>query len=135
MTRRRRVHAAMRLAGLGVRAWWGLAAFDIAACLGFARIHKTVRECRVRAASMRAPAAGDVVWAVEEACVWYVKRVPCLQRSAVATRLLRRCGVRAELVIGFRPLPFESHAWVEVDGRVVNDRQQYRTAFTVIDRL
>ena len=33
------------------------------------------------------------------------------------------------------PLPFESHAWVEVDGRVVNDRPQYQRAFTVLDRL
>jgi hypothetical protein len=135
MTRARRVPAALRLAGLGVRAWCGLAAFDVAARLGFARVHVAVRACRVNATSRHAPAVDEVVWAVEEACVWYVKRVPCLQRSAVAARLLRRCGVRAELVIGFRPLPFESHAWVEVDGRVVNDRQQYRTAFTVIDRL
>ena len=33
----------------------------------------------------------------------------------------RRNGIAAQLVIGCRPLPFESHAWVEVDGRVVND--------------
>lgn len=39
------------------------------------------------------------------------------------------------MVIGCRPLPFESHAWVELDGRVVNDRQAYRTAFVVLDRL
>jgi hypothetical protein len=58
-----------------------------------------------------------------------------LQRSVVATWLLRHHGWRAELVIGCRPLPFESHAWVEVDGQVVNDRPQYQKVFTVLDRL
>jgi hypothetical protein len=53
----------------------------------------------------------------------------------IATWLLRRQGIAAELVIGYRPLPFESHAWVEVDGRVVNDRSQYQRAFTVLHRL
>ncbi len=75
------------------------------------------------------------MWAVDEACVWYVKRVACLQRSVIATWLLRRYGMQAELVIGYRPLPFESHAWVEVDGQVVNDRPQYQKFFTVLDRL
>jgi hypothetical protein len=64
-----------------------------------------------------------------------VKRAACLQRSAVATWLLRRHGVPAELVIGYRPLPFESHAWVEVDGQVVNDLPQYKKVFKVLDRL
>ncbi len=75
------------------------------------------------------------IWAVDEACVWYVKRAPCLQRSAVATRLLRRHGVPAELVIGYRPIPFESHAWVEVGGQIVNDRPQYKKFFAVLERL
>jgi hypothetical protein len=67
--------------------------------------------------------------------VWYVKRAPCLQRSTVATWLLRRHGIPAEMVIGCRPLPFESHAWVEVGGLVVNDLPRYQRAFTVLCRL
>jgi hypothetical protein len=59
----------------------------------------------------------------------------CLQRSMVATWLLRRHGIAAKMVIGCRPLPFESHAWVEVDGCVVNDRPQYQRAFRVLERL
>jgi hypothetical protein len=121
-------------AGLVVQAWLALAAFDVALLAGFARAHDRVRRCQVRRVSHR-PTVDDVVWAVDEACVWYVKRAACLQRSAVATWLLRRNGVPAELVIGYRPVPFESHAWVEVDGRVVNDRSQYQKAFSVLDRL
>lgn len=124
----------LRLAILTMRAWFALIAFDIALLAGFATVHALVRRIRVR----RAPApvlVEDVVWAVEEACVWYVKRAPCLQRAVVAAWLLRRAGVSAELVIGYRPIPFESHAWIEVDGLVVNDRPQYRKAFRVLDRL
>jgi Transglutaminase-like superfamily len=123
-----------RLARLTLEAWLALAAFDVALAAGFARARALVRRSRVR--TRRAPAAvDDVVWAVEEACVWYVKRVACLQRSAVAARLLSRHGVPADVVIGCRPAPFESHAWVEVHGRVVNDRPQYQRLFTVLERL
>jgi hypothetical protein len=126
----------MRLAQLAAKAWLALFVFDVARLGGFARQHARVRACRVRSrAAADVPDVEDVIWAVDEACVWYVKRAPCLQRSAVATRLLRLHGIGAELVIGYRPLPFESHAWVEVSGRVVNDRPQYQKAFTVLERL
>lgn len=119
---------------LVAHAWLALAAFDILRLAGFSRVHAALR--RVRAARRRSWAqAADVVWAVDEACVWYVKRAACLQRSVTATWLLRRHGFPAETVIGCRPLPFESHAWVEVNGQVVNDRPQYQRAFAVIDRL
>lgn len=127
---------ATTLALLTAHAWLGLIAFDAALLLGFSRLHDRVRGRRPsnRHPSSQ-PAIADIVWAVDEACVWYVKRAACLQRSVIATWLLRRHGVQAELVIGYRPLPFESHAWVEVDGAVVNDRPQYQKVFTVLDRL
>src|SRR5947207_6010088 len=52
---------------------------------------------------------------------FYWKPVRCLQRSIVTARLMRFRGIPAEVVIGYRPNPFFSHAWVEVAGRVVND--------------
>ncbi|MCU1384449.1 MAG: hypothetical protein JWL71_3146 [Acidobacteria bacterium] len=130
----RAAFATRRRPWLTARAWFGLAAFDVALLAGFGRAHERVRSCRVEAPG-RETDPEQIVWAVDEACVWYVKRAPCLQRSAVTTCLLRRYGVRAELVIGYRGIPFESHAWVEVDGRIVNDRPQYQTCFTVLDRL
>jgi hypothetical protein len=56
----------------------------------------------------------------------YWKPVLCLQRSVCAVRLLRKHGVMARLAIGYRPAPFFSHAWVEVDGRVVNGSSAYQ---------
>ena len=125
---------AVRIARLTAQAWLGLLGFDLARVVGFARLCDRLR--RHPAANRRSrPPVEDVIWSVDEACVWYVKRAACLQRSVVAAWLLRRHGVAAEVVIGCRPLPFESHAWVEVDGQVVNDRPQYQRAFTVLDRI
>jgi len=124
----------MRMTLLSLQAWLALAAFDIARPAGFARLCAWLRRRRPASRLSRA-APGDIVWSVDEACVWYVKRAACLQRSVVTTWLLRRHGIAAQLVIGCRPLPFESHAWVEVDGRVINDLPQYQRAFVVLDRL
>jgi hypothetical protein len=68
------------------------------------------------------------------ACVFYPKSVLCLQRSAATTLLLRRHGIRAELVIGAQMLPFKSHAWVEVEGTVVNDKPYMREIYQVLER-
>jgi hypothetical protein len=121
------------LTRLTIEAWIGLAVFDLLRAAGFARLHAWLRRLRVRPPGHVTPS--DAVWAIDEACVWYVKRAACLQRSVVATWLMRRHGVPATLVIGCRSLPFESHAWVEVDGAVVNDRAQYPRVFTVLDRI
>jgi Transglutaminase-like superfamily len=121
------------LARLTIEAWLGLAAFDVLRAGGFARLHSWLRRVPVHAPGR--VTSSDAVWAVDEACVWYVRRAACLQRSVVATWLMRRHGVPATLVIGCRSLPFESHAWVEVDGAVVNDRAQYPRVFTVLDRI
>lgn len=56
----------------------------------------------------------------------YWKPVLCLQRAVCTVRLLRRHGTPARLVIGYRPSPFFSHAWVEVDGRVVYGSPAYQ---------
>jgi len=125
----------VRLIVLMAHAWLGLIAFDLALLAGFSRVHDRLRRHCPRRGPSSWAAADDIIWAVDEACVWYVKRAACLQRSAIATWLLRRHGVAAELVIGCRPLPFESHAWVEVDGHIVNDQPQYQKYFSVLDRF
>jgi hypothetical protein len=60
--------------------------------------------------------------------------VLCLQRSAATAFLLRRHGWSAEMVIGAQLLPFHSHAWVEVDGQVVNDKPYIAEIFQVLER-
>jgi hypothetical protein len=48
--------------------------------------------------------------------------------------VLRAAGITAELVTGVQRLPFRAHAWVEVDGVLINDHPARRRTYTVIDR-
>lgn len=64
--------------------------------------------------------------AVQLATCFYWKPVLCLQRAVCTVRLLRKHGIVARLVIGYRPSPFFSHAWVEVEGRVVYGSAAYQ---------
>ena len=72
--------------------------------------------------------------AVNYACVFYPKQALCLQRSFVTTYLLRKHGVLAEMVLGAQKLPFKAHAWVEVDGRAINERSDVQATYAIWDR-
>lgn len=72
--------------------------------------------------------------AVDMACIWYWKEVLCLQRSAATAYLLKQHGVPAHMVIGVQQVPFKAHAWVEVNGRVVNDKPYMPEMYAVLDR-
>ncbi len=98
-------------------------------------VHSLVRDQTVKGSVAEArPTVEAVCRAVELACVFYVRPVLCLQRSAAATILLRRCGWDARLLIGAQVFPFKSHAWVEVDGRVVNDKPYVQQIYSVLER-
>src|ERR1700743_1172266 len=89
-----------------------------------------------RSASLHSPISDHaaICHAVDLACVFYFKPVLCLQRSAATIVLLRRRGWHAEMVIGAQLLPFQSHAWVEIQGNVVNDKPYINQIFQVLDR-
>ena len=120
---------------LVLRAYLKLIGFE--SCLrrhNFSVLYDKVRNCPL---STRVSAPDDVkriCAAVDVACIWYWRQALCLQRSAAATCLLRRYGTNAQLVIGSRLMPFQAHAWVEVEGRVVNDRPHVKETYAVLDR-
>ena len=58
----------------------------------------------------------------------------CLQRSAATACLLKNYGVHAEMVIGTQQMPFKAHAWVEVAGKVVNNKPYTPEIYVVLDR-
>lgn len=108
---------------------------DICGLAGFRSTQAAVKRVRVARTPTSYDALAVVRVAVRDACVFYIKPVHCLQRSAAVTRMLRRRGVDAQLVIGCRPAPVASHAWVEVNGTVVWDHMVGLSHFVVIDRI
>jgi hypothetical protein len=72
---------------------------------------------------------------VDRAQIYYPKKAMCLQHSAVVTCLLRRRGVPAELVLAAQEFPPKGHAWVEVDGVVINDLQSVKSNHRVLKRI
>ena len=121
---------------LVIRAIWELVLYDlINTALGFQRIYRYVERRRVSARPPRPGTERCVCDAVSVAASLYWKRVYCLQRSVAVASLLRKEGVHCRLVIGYRSSPFLSHAWVEVDGRVVNDSPAYKERMHVLCTL
>jgi hypothetical protein len=112
-----------------------LLAYDILSVLcRFQTIYSLVKGWRVN----NKPAASNVIdrvcMAVNYACVWYPKQAPCLQRSFVTAYLLRKYGVAARMVLGAQKLPFKAHAWVEVDGKAINERSNVQATYAVWDK-
>ena len=73
----------------------------------------------------------SVCLAVNSAMMWYPKQVLCLQRSVVTTCLLRSHGVQAHMVMGAQRTPFKAHAWVEVDGRAINEKTDVQAHYGI----
>ena len=119
-----------------VTAFVGLAAFDLLLKVaGFKSLIRTV-QCR----QTTEPRTTDreicrrVRAMVDHAQMYYPKKAMCLQHSAVVTWLLRRRGVPAEMVLAACDYLPEAHAWVEVDGEVVNDSARVRESYRELYR-
>jgi Transglutaminase-like superfamily len=118
-----------------VRAYIALIRFDLFLSRGdFAGLYDAVRRRTRRTVGIEDDITRKICSAVDIACIWYWKHVLCLQRSAAAACLLRDNGVPAELVIGAQHMPFRAHAWVEVQGCVVNDKSYTNEMYAVLDR-
>lgn len=120
---------------LVLRAYLRLIQFDLYLAQGnFNALYEKVRRCPVRKMPVSAIAVEQICAAVDMACIWYWKEVLCLQRSAAAACLLKRSGVPAQVILGAQQMPFKAHAWVEVDGRIVNDKPYMREIYAVLDK-
>ena len=130
-TLRRGLYASVSLAFLA------LAAADVIIKLaGFNRLYRTVKQWPIsKNGSNDREIIASICASVDRATTYYPRHALCLQRSAVATCLLRRQGVSAEMVIGCRKMPFHSHAWVEVDGEVVNDKKKVSQFYKILARF
>jgi Transglutaminase-like superfamily len=120
---------------LVLESWLLLLYFDwVMRFRDFKRLYAVVREQKVRYSTKVSKTSEQLCHAADLASVFYFKRVQCLQRSAATAVLLHRHGWKAEMVIGVQLLPFMSHAWVEIDGHVVNDKSYMLEIFQVLER-
>jgi hypothetical protein len=120
---------------LVLRAYLRLIQFDLClACGDFKALYDKVRAYPTRKAPVPVNAVEQICAAVDMACIWYWKEALCLQRSAATACLLKRYGIPAQMLIGTQQMPFKAHAWVEVEGRVVNDKSYMREMYAVLDK-
>lgn len=105
--------------------------------IGFNRLQQRIARTTPRRSRAEATAATHL-----RTCVVSVNRVKrfsvlglrgnCLSQSLALTWLLRRRGLSPTLRLGARLIDgqFDAHAWVEYDGRVLNDTQDVGARFT-----
>src|SRR3984957_7686570 len=118
-----------------LKAYLMLIRFDFFLARGtLARLYDKVSSHPVGKTTPAADAVECICSAVDMACIWYWEEALCLQRSAATSCLLKRSGVPAQMVIGVQQVPFKAHAWVEVDGQVVNDKPYTPEMYAVLDR-
>ena len=107
------------------------AAYDaLMKVLGFHRLSQILTRSPVKGRA-NAVRTLRVCAAIERARIWYPKEIKCMQHSAAITFFLARCGLNPRLAIAGRSMPFQSHAWVELDGIVVNDTQRVQQFYKV----
>lgn len=122
----------MKNLALVFRAFYEIVRYEVVLSLrGSGRILSQLRHPHPNLSPISIPSNGaalekTICDAVLLATCFYWKPVLCLQRAVCTVRLLRRHGIHGRLVIGYRPLPFFSHAWVEVDGRVLYGSAAYQ---------
>jgi hypothetical protein len=120
---------------LALKAYLKLIYFDFYLARGnFAALYGKVRNYPVANIAPSPEIVKRICDAVDMACIWYWKEALCLQRSSATACLLKKYGVRAQMVIGAQQMPFRGHAWVEVNGQVVNDKPYTSEIYGVLDR-
>lgn len=108
--------------------------------LGLARTRDRLR----RRSTPLNPASGSDVETLVSAWEWAVRlaarnvpcRARCLEQSLSLWYLLRRSGVDTVLRIGVRKgaaHTLEAHAWVELDGRPINDRPDIGQSYAAFE--
>jgi hypothetical protein len=118
-----------------LKAYLRLMYFDLYLARGnFEALYEKVHKYPLGKQTPAPDAVERICYAIDMACIWYWKEALCLQRSAATACLLKQYGVPAQLVIGAQQMPFKAHAWVEVEGRVVNDKPYMAEIYAVLDR-
>lgn len=113
------------------------------ALFGFRRVHARILKSALRGLERTEDQALDPVKAlhisylVSGSFKLALIKGNCLSRSLTLLGFLLRKGISAELRVGSRRTEnlLEAHAWVEVDGQVVNDQRDIAQTYCPFDTL
>lgn len=72
------------------------------------------------------------LWLIEKTFYINYSKTDCITMSVTLQHFLAKKGIHSVVVVGVRTRPFYSHAWVEVDGEIVNDSKYLRSQLSVI---
>lgn len=72
------------------------------------------------------------LWLIEKTFYINSSKTDCITMSVTLQHFLAKKGIHSVVVVGVRTRPFYSHAWVEVDGEIVNDNKDLRSQLSVI---
>ena len=121
---------------LAARVLWRLMFFDaLLALRGFRAVYADLGRHIAPRRTAETGLEDAVCEMVTRVSSFYWKPVRCLQRSAAIASVLRIYGIDAQVVIGYKPAPLYSHAWVEVGGRVVGSSTAYRWKLCPLTRI
>jgi hypothetical protein len=104
--------------------------------LGFQRLCRLIRKT---AASSQAPVGDSLLYAQQTAALvnriikgYFLFGVSCLEASIALWWILLSKGIISDLRLGVRTITgrFESHAWVEYEGNVLNDLEAISVIYT-----
>jgi hypothetical protein len=107
-----------------VRALWTLSLVRLAFPLvSFDRLQRWAGTVRGGSAAITSPDPPRTAWLVDVAANLHPAPMLCLARSLTLVRLLARRGIATELKLGVRleKQNLQAHAWVEWQGRPLND--------------
>jgi hypothetical protein len=120
---------------LVTESWLTLLVVDLTLRLrGFKTLHRLLQKRELGQVRKRNLSSEALSHAMDLACAFYFRQVSSLERSAAAALLLRRHGWQADLILGVQIFPYESYAWVEIDGRIVNDHPNLLESYQVLER-
>jgi hypothetical protein len=72
---------------------------------------------------------------IDKVCFMFWGNAECLHRSLVGFKILRQMGIEVNLVVGVKKFPFSSHAWLELNDRIINDSEDMKAIYTEILRI
>jgi len=81
--------------------------------------------------------AASISRLVQAAASRMPSKITCLVRSTTLWYLLRRQGIGSEIRIGVNQQggEFHAHAWVEIDGIVINDRDDIHHQYSTFEQI